>query len=246
LVLGLGLYLKILVRFCILFFLTSCSSDSPQAPAVPTTADEINKAQQAALSLADPTRIQIGEFVYFLKTQEVYTGQQEPSVNLMEEEGLTVVNRVDYPGYLELTLEKEVIDHLTAGSPHSLFKDVFYVATEPQPPSEDPVETAPANPNVKFYNLVQNDEKLRKPQKVIDKEPCVLEQDCFLNVKKISYDVVFLDPENPQTTKVEAWFSPEVPYFATVLKSCYTTVVSVDTARPLVRQCKSVFDYQFK
>ena len=243
-VLGLGLYLRNLFLFPILLLQLGCFSDSPSVPRVPTSAQEINKVQQDILANADPTKIQKGEFTYFIQTQEIYTGQQNPSVSLISEEGITILDRQEGPGYIEFTVQKEIIDHLQEGSPHSVFKDVFYVSSEPLPEEETPEEGTP-DPQIKFYNLVVRDEVFPKPAKVLEKEPCSKPEDCVLNVKKLSYDVVFVDPENPQTTKVEAWLSDEVPYFATILKSCYSTIVSVDTARPLVRQCKSVFDYQF-
>lgn len=217
---------------------------------VPTTSKEISKAQQQILAAANPLSIQKGEFVYFIKSQEIYTGQQNPSVSLMEEEALTVLDRVDGPGYLQITMQKEIIDHLTEGSPHSLFKEVFYIGTEPLDVNEEEAENEDnadsENSQIQFYNLKITDEVLEKPAKVKEKEPCVTQQDCLLAVKKVAYDIVFLDPENPQTTKVETWISTQVPYFSSILKSCFTTVISVDTARPLVRQCKSVFDYEFK
>lgn len=217
---------------------------------VPTTSKEISKAQQQILAAADPLTIQKGEFVYFIKSQEVYTGQQSPSVSLMEEEALTVLDRVDGPGYLQITMQKEVIDHLTEGSPQSLFKEIFYIGTEPQEENENDDtnedNTDSEDSQIKFYNLKVTDEVLAKPKKVQEKEPCANEKDCLLDVKKVAYDIVFQDPQNPQTTKVETWISTQVPYFASILQSCFTTVISVDTARPLVRQCKSVFDYEFK
>ena len=98
---------------------------------VPTTAENINKAQQDYLSLIDPSKIQKGEYAYFIKSQQVYSGQQEPSETLMEEESLSVLDRTDYTDYFEITLQKEVIDHLSEGSPHSIFKDVFYFEKSP-------------------------------------------------------------------------------------------------------------------
>lgn len=219
-------------------------SDSPSAPRVPTSAQEINKVQREILAKSDPANIQKGEFSYFIESQEIFTGQQNPSVSLISEEGITILDRFDGPGYVEITLQKEVIDHLQDGSPHFIFKDVFQFSTEPAPVDEDADPGTP-DPLIKFYNLVVRDEVFKKPAKVLEKQPCEQPQDCFLSIKKVSYDIVFEDPANPQTTKVEAWFSTEVPYFATILKSCYSTIVSIDTARPLVRQCKSVLDYRF-
>lgn len=248
-----GLHLKKLALSFFLLSLAGCSKDSPSVPRVPTTAEQINKAQQEALALIDPLKIKKGEFAYFIETQEIYTGQQDPSISLMEEESLTVLDRVEGPGYLEITVQKEVIDHLLEGSPHSIFKDVFYVSTSPDIPEvpeeesqeEPPVEEPKESP-ILFFNLKVADERISKPKKVIEKYPCATETECSINVKKISYDIVFTDPAAPQTTKVETWVSSEVPYFASILKNCYTTVVSVETARPLVRQCKSVLDYQFE
>jgi hypothetical protein len=220
-----------------------CSSDSPSAPRVPTSAQEINKAQNEILANANPLNIQKGEFTYFVQTQEIYTGQQNPSVSLIAEEGITILDRHEEPGYIEITVQKEIIDHLQEGSPHSVFKDVFYISTESTSDEENNEGTP--DPLIKYYNLVIRDEVFPKPAKVLEKEPCLEPKDCVLNVKKISYDVVFEDPVSPQTTKVEAWLSDQVPYFATILRSCYSTIVSIDTARPLVRQCKTVFDYQF-
>ncbi len=239
--LGLGL---------IFLFGASCS-DKTSPPMVPTTSLEIQKAQEDILVHISPLKIQKNEFVYFLKSQEVYTGQQDPSLSLMEEESITITDRVDYADYIEVTMEKEVIDHLSQGSPHSKFKDVYYFAKDAVEKSVPTAFISHADSpkaddtEIRYYNLKVSDEKWKKPQKVIDKNPCETANECLLNVKKISYDIVFLDPTNPQTTKVEIWLSLDVPYFATILQSCYTTVISVDSSRPLVRQCKTVFDYQF-
>jgi hypothetical protein len=244
-VLGLGLYLVRKLAWGLLLLLgVSCSDSSESPPMVPTTSLEIQKAQEEILAKISPLKIQKNEFVYFIKSQEVYTGQQDPSVSLMEEESITVTDRLDFPDYIEVTVQRDVIDHLVDGSPHSKFKDVYYFANDPAALARS-LSAKASEDDIRFYNLKVSSEKIKKPQKVIDKEPCTTPDECLLQVQKISYDIVFLDPQNPQTTKVEVWLSSEVPYFATILQSCYTTVVSVETSRPLVRQCKTVFDYQF-
>lgn len=242
-----GLHLiRTLAAVVFLLLCGGCDDKKAAAPMVPTTAENINKAQQDYLSLIEPSKIQKGEFVYFIKSQQVYTGQQEPSVTLMEEESIQVLDRIDFTDYFEVTVQKEVIDHLSDGSPHSIFKDIFYFAKDPS--TKDFHSLAKDDePQAQFYNLKAEDVFVSKPAKVLEKEPCQTSaNECLLKTRKISYDIVFPDPTNPQTTKVEAWLSVDVPYFATILQSCFTTVVSIDTARPLVRQCKSVFDYQFK
>lgn len=229
----------------LVFFCWGCSKNTSGPAKTPTTAAEINKAQQVFFEQIDPLLIQQGQFVYFLKTQEVYTGQLNPSTNLMEEESITVDEVSDLSSYLEVTIKKEVIDHLTEGSPHSLFKDVFYLAKGPAP-VDDGGDSSPANSQVQFYNLKTADILVNKPEQVLQKEPCTDPQGCQLRVKKISYEIALEDPQNPRATQVEIWLSADVPYFATILRSCYTTVVTIDSSRPLVRQCKSVFDYRWK
>lgn len=229
------------LRWSVILLLGVSCTDSPESPPlVPTTSLEIQKAQEDILAKISPLKIQKNEFVYFIKTQEVYTGQQDPSISLMEEESITITDRVDFPDYIEVTMEKEVIDHLTDGSPHSKFKDVFYFSNDV---SAKALAEKASSEEARYYNLQVSSGFLKKPQKVIDKDPCATQEECLLSVKKVSYDIVFSDPTNPQTTRVEIWLSLEVPYFATILKSCYTTVISIDSSRPLVRQCKTVFDY---
>lgn len=207
--------------------------------------EEINKAQGVALSEIDASQINEGEFVYFIKSQEVYTGQQEPSKTLLEEESITVIEKKTYSDFIEYTLIKEVIDHLSEGSPHSKFKDVIGFSKVPSTTPSDPDPSPPEIPEtIKFYNLKTSFDRIPRPQKVIDREPCKSSDGCLLNIKKISYDISFNEGKpDAQTTSVEIWISSEVPYFASILKNCFVTVIAVDTARPLVRQCKTVFDY---
>ncbi|MCB9073804.1 MAG: hypothetical protein H6623_09290 [Bdellovibrionaceae bacterium] len=255
--------MKTLLSFlCLGLLLAACDEKSKVRKAVPTNPEAINKAQDDALGTNDPLNIQAGEFVYKIKTQEVFAGSPTPSQNLINEESVTVVDRMDYGDYIELTLVKEIIDHQQDGSPHFKFKDVFYLAVPPDPaetaasvvtknllPQEDTSTTPdPNKPVINYYNLSVEKKQIRAPDKVLEHTPCN-ENDgsCLIPITILTYDVeITVPPQKTTITSIETWMSTAVPYTSSVLKSCFKTVVSIGDARPVVRQCTSVVDYQFK
>jgi hypothetical protein len=251
---GLHINMKHIFVFCILISVSACS-EKITATAVPTTAKDIQHAQNEAFGAFDPLTIQQGEFVYMIHTQEVFSSQ-EPVEALISEESLNIVERVDHVDYVEFTLVKEVIDHQQTDSPHFKFKDVLYVARPVEESNETPTlvkkedtpeeNTSPAS--VAFYNLLIKKETVRKLAKVIEHEPCnEADGSCNISVTKITYDVYFTNPpEQPQITSVEMWISQEVPYMAAVLKNCFKAVISIGEARPAIRQCTTVLDYRYK
>jgi len=238
--------------------LVSCDESKAPNYGIPTSEEDIINAQRNALNKIDPTNIKQGEFVYFIKTQELYSSQ-EPTENLMEEEGLTVTEKTEFFGFSEITVVSEIIDHMTDGSPHYKFKDVFEVGTSiVDEPTSEPQEklmkqldakTVAAldeSVDIKFYNLRVREEKISQPKKVLEHTPCPADTDCRINATIITYDlVVFEAGQPPQKNQFEVWISSEVPYFASILKSCVSAIVTIETVRPLVRQCKSVFDYKY-
>lgn len=235
----------------LIFLFLGCAKKEDAVTAVPTTAEEIDKAQAEAFGNMNPLNIKAGEFVYTIKTQQVFSSQ-EPQEALLEEESITITDRVDYVDYIEFTLVKELIDHTQPNSPHFKFKDVLYLATQPEDQGEDEETTPelqdPSGVVVEFFNLKVVADTIRKPAKVLEREPCVgNEAACFINIKKITYDVrVTLPNEQPITSSLEIWISNDVPYLAAVLKSCFKTVAIIDDSRPLVVQCTQVVDYKFQ
>ncbi|MCC6138167.1 MAG: hypothetical protein IT287_06015 [Bdellovibrionaceae bacterium] len=251
---------------CLLFVIfilsfAGCSPDKKEASAVPTTADAIDKAQSSAFGIKSPLSIQTGEFVYTLRTQQIFSSQ-EPAESLLEEQSITVVDRQDVGQYIEFTIVKEQIDHMLPESPHYKFKDVLYlekaavtplsvakaISLTEEEPVAPPVLEDPNPVIVEFFNLKVLEEAVRKPKAVLDREPCNdVDIPCTINMFKITYDIrVTVPPQLPQTTSIETWISQEVPYLAAVYKSCFKTVLIIDDARPVVRQCTSVVDYKFQ
>lgn len=236
----------------ILSVFLGCAEKGDVPQAIPTTSEEIEKAQSEAFGSISPQNIKAGEFVYTLKTQQVFSSQ-EPQESLLEEESITITDRIDYVDYIEFTLVKELIDHTQPDSPHFKFKDVLYLAKTPQDLAKEDEPTSPeiedpSGISIEYFNLKVVADKVRKPAKVLEREPCTEgDGSCFINVKKITYDVrITVPPEKPFTSGVEVWISQDVPYLAAVLKSCMTTVAIIDDARPLVIQCTQVADYKFQ
>lgn len=244
--------MKKLFTGIVILAVLGCSKDEDTRQPVPTTAADIQKAQSEAFGNADPLNIKAGEFVYTIQTQQVFSSQ-EPTESLMQEESLTITDRQEFNEYIEFTLVKELIDHTEAGSPHYKFKDVLYLAKYPQPEEEEDSNGAPEmeDPNpvsIEYFNLSVTLENMRKPKKVLEREPCN-ENDgsCYIKVHKINYDIRYTaPPEKPQTSHVETWISQDVPYLAAVLQSCFRTIAFVEDARPMVRQCTTVLDYKFE
>jgi len=241
--------MKRLFTLLICLSVFACAKEEDAVTAVPTTPEDIQKAQDEAFGAANPLNIKAGEFVYTIETQQVFSSQ-EPTESLLQEESLTITDRQDFPDYVEFTLVKEVIDHTQPDSTHFKFKDVIYLEKnqDAKDEAEAPELEDPNGISVEYFNLRTTIEPMRKPKKVLERDPCNEDDgSCNILVHKISYDVrVTVPPEKPQISQVETWISPQVPYLAAVLQNCFRTVAVIDDARPLVRQCNTVIDYKFE
>lgn len=225
-----------------------CSKDDDVVTPLPTTVEEIQDAQDEAFGNADPASIKAGEFVYTIETQQVFSSQV-PVESLLQEESITVTERIDFPNYIEFTIVKEVIDHMQSGSPHFKFKDVLYLGKSMEKDEVAAPELADTPPiSIEYYNLKKTVEIMRKPRKVLERDPCnESDGSCNILVHKISYDArITVPPAQAQITNVEIWISQQVPYLAAVLQNCFRTVAVIEDARPLIRQCTTVIDYKFE
>lgn len=246
----------------------SCSPDKESPQAVPAKIEDIQKAQGEAFGSIRPQDIQAGEFVYTITSQQIFSSQ-EPAEALLQEDSMTMIEKLDMGDYYEFTAIRERIDHTQPDSPKYKFKDVLYVGKEesasveeppmeeppveeiPPPAQETPADTADtAEPTIKveYFNLKTSSELVRKPQKVLERDPCnEADGSCLITIQKITYDIrVTVPDEVPRITSVELWISQEVPYLAAVLKNCFKTVITIESARPLIQQCTTVMDYKFQ
>lgn len=264
--------------------LVACSKDEDQDFGPEVDKNQISEIQKKALSKSDPSKLRKGEFVYLIRTQDIFSGST-PIKSLLSEEGITVTDREEFPEYSILTIVRETIEHSGKETISAKFKDVYYLAneaaqtlpapqqtttsdgsvtpTEPAAPETTPVaqtpvqqkEDAPADeaapeddgcPGCTYHNLTVREERVRRPGKVEEREPCPPGKDCTIAATHIFYDVVIREEgQSPRKNQVELLISTDTPYFGNILKNCITTAVTFEDARPLVRQCTAVLDYQF-
>jgi hypothetical protein len=250
-----------LTTICLTLALLSCKKGSDNSFGPEVAGEDIQNSLDKALAKATPYSLSVGEFVYTIRTQEVYSGDT-PNRLLLEEEGITVSDREIDGDTLIIGVVRELIDHSDPTTPHNKFKDVYYLKNEPSPsPDEaafkalalfddtpndgggDSVTEAPIT--YTYHNFKTSEELVPRPSKVADREPCPAGQDCSLHATRIFYDGVVTQAGQPtRKMQFELLISTDTPYFGNFLKNCVTTLASVEDARPLVRQCNSVYDYQ--
>jgi len=82
---------------------------------------------------------------------------------------------------------------------------------------------------------------------LVKSEPdCKGIEGCRMTADMITYDVVFqMSDSSIQKHTVEWYVSPDAPYFAGIMKQCATTLLSVESARVLLKQCEEVVDFDF-
>jgi hypothetical protein len=256
---GLALVLAILF--------VGCNDDKPkQSTDEVANAEDIYNAQTEAFNKTDPLLIKQGQYVYTIVTQELYSSQ-EPIENMTSERSVNVIQREEFGDHFDITTIDEAIDYTFADKPHFKIKNVYSI--------EYPVTSVAAfasqtteklllkkldgkvlpfddagddeGPSYSYYNFKISHEKVDPPKKVMETSPCAEGADCRINVTKMAYDVVITEPGvEAQRRHFDLWVSPDVPYFASVLKSCMTTMVQIDTSFPLLRLCDTVYDYRFE
>jgi hypothetical protein len=243
--------------------LLSCKKGSESSFGPEVAGEDIQNSLDKALAKATPYSLSVGEFVYTIRTQEVYSGDT-PNRLLLEEEGITVSDREIDGDVIVIGVVRELVDHSDPTTPHNKFKDVYYLKKESVPSPDEAAFKALAlfddtdTPNdgggdsvieapitYTYHNFTSREELVPRPSKVADREPGPEGQDCSLHATRIFYDGVVTQEGQPtRKMQFELLISTDTPYFGNFLKNCVTTLASVEDARPLVRQCNSVYDYQ--
>lgn len=238
--------------------LLGCKKSSETSFGAEADINEINTIQNAILSKSDPRDIQVGDFTYILSTQEIFSGSN-PTRMILEEEGITITDRQEDNVGIYFTYVQELVKHLSGGKTTTdKFERTAAVAKdstkinkdesegEVEDPSTDPNTGFPPGTSVTYHNLVTRQVRVPRPALVEQRDPCPAGQDCSINAVQIFFDVVLhIEGEPSRKNQVERLISSEVPYFGSILKNCLTTVAEIEDARPLVRQCQTVYDYEF-
>lgn len=217
--------------------------------------NEINNIQNAILAKSDPRDMAVGDFTYILSTQEVFSGSS-PSRMILEEEAITITDRQEDAVGIYYTYVQEIVKHLSSGKTTDKFERTAAVAKNSTDVNKDDVteeeETTdgdtgfPPGTSVTYHNLVTREVRVPRPALVEQRHPCPAGQDCSIKALHIFFDVVLhVEGEPSRKNQVERLISSEVPYFGSILKNCLTSVAEIEDARPLVRQCQTLYDYEF-
>jgi hypothetical protein len=249
----------------VLFILVACESNRVSEDLGPqVTSEEIIRAQRKSLSGLDPYDIRQNQRVHRIETQEVISTQGSMK-NLSREWVTTVVELNNTDDYRELVIIEEVFDREWDKDFIYKFKDVFYLPqlSSQQLLSQQKQSDFTLNQLVErlktlsdseglevtgmaFHNLQVREVSLSPPQLVKSSPNCKGLTECQLRADMITYDIVFqLSDESIQKHTVEWYISAQVPFFAGIMKQCATSLVPIDNARVLVKQCDEVVDFDF-
>ncbi len=242
---------------------------SPLGP--PTTVEEIEFVQSKSISKLDPYSVEPQQRVHGIETIEVISSQN-PIKNLSQEWVVEVTEVENFENRRLLTTLKSVSDKTLTDQFVYEVKNVYaipqlqgfqilqplkinseellsFLKEQNQKNSElnsfnqaeDSIE------GIAFHNLKSQEVTLKAPPRVQKSKDCQGLSQCQMSADKITYDVVFLfNSGKTQTHNVEWFISHQVPFFAGILKQCATTIIPVDSARVLVKQCSEVVDFKHR
>lgn len=96
-----------------------------------------------------------------------------------------------------------------------------------------------------FFDPKMYTKKEKLPKKMVDEGRCYNFENCELDVTYLEYDIwgKGSDGENKRIHYVTS-FSGELPYLASNIKTCYTTVVEVNNNEHPAEVCQTLVDFQ--
>jgi hypothetical protein len=255
-------WLKLLL-YVPLFCTLNCEKKVSHTEATLVSKGAIEALQRYYISSLDPYSVKEGQMVHVIETQEVITSQS-PIKNLSKEWLIEVSQLENSPEQRLLTVLKKVTDKTYDELFVYEFKNVYSlpqvtsqdfidelgVKSDIPSPIYDKVKQYATDENTKidgiaYQNLKTREVSLIPPKKVAEHETCQDIPNCHIKANLITYDIIFLFSNGKQQSlNVEWYISTEVPFFAGLLKQCTTTLVPVDKARVLVKQCSEVVDFK--
>ena len=245
--------------------LIACEGKVPSNELGPASAPEaIERAQINSFSKLNPLKTEKDQSVYVVETQEITTSDG-PIYGLLKEWTIVVTDKEDYTSHIKLTSLRRVLNHDIEGKPIFDFKNVLVIkksdfdiqqAFKPQTLAEKLSQKEYKGLNAKnaeatleqvsFHNLSVQSVVLNPPERVVNSPDCRGLSPCEIKADRISYDIVFhFSDDSTRSHQIEWLISSEVPFFASILKQCATTLVPVKDVRVLVKQCQEVVDFSF-
>lgn len=231
----------------------------------PVAMEDILKAQQQSLSRLDPYTVKVGERVHKIETQEVFSTQG--SMKHLSKEWVTEVSEVNFFDFFrEIVILEQISDRDWDSDFIYEVRDVY---TLPEPQRVAPltakqhqvyqvnkvIEQLRAQEletrqlfveDMSFHNLKSLKVVLRPPELVKNHGQCKGLNPCELPADLITYIVAFqMSDGSQQRHTVEMYVSDKAPFFAGIMKQCATTLVPIEDARVLVKQCDEVVDFDF-
>jgi hypothetical protein len=233
--------------------------------------DQIDEALQKASGDEDPFSIYEGEFVYTEVTQALKNLQ----TNLLEQNALTVTQRIETDSEIKLTIVREIKDYRSKPERHWMDEKEFIVRkalktlnkifelspldsnSEMISPDNSSITLSPRSlislkfneeesTRITYHNLKVIETTEPPPEAVRQQENCGDIPNCSIHVSQISYDlVVWKSDTQNDKYSVLKKISYDVPFLAKVLDHCQQTSVPIQDQRVVVTMCSRVKNFKF-
>lgn len=254
-------------------WLIACSEQSSKnqnmGPAY--NVDQIDEALQKASGNEDPYSIYEGEFVYTEVTQALKNLQ----TSLLEQNAITVTQRIETESEIKLTLVREIKDYRSKPEKHWMDEKEFIVRkalktlnkifdySNPDlnaplsTPDNSSISLSPRSlislkfneedsTRVTYHNLKVIESSEAPPEAVRQQENCGEIPNCTIHVSQVSYDlVVWKSDTQNDKYSVVKKISYDVPFLAKVLDHCQQTSVPIQDQRVVVTMCSRVKNFKF-
>lgn len=147
------------------------------------------------------------------------TGNEDPPIDIQKEWACKFVKPPYYLWYGDCQLPPEQNFWIFAG------------VSEPETPV--------------FFSLAKYSKKEKLPQQLIDEGRCYNFENCEINVNYLEYDMIGKnsDGEDARVHYVTS-FSGDLPYLASNLKTCYSTLVEIQGQKHPAQICQELVNFK--
>ena len=177
-----------------------------------------------------------------------------------------MIDKTDTSDGTEYTLAEEEVDYNSDGtSNRSVFENTVLVpnstgsSTQSKPSlavlgMEEALHAAStgpqlcdaiSDPSITYHNLKVTSGVVDAPDAVQGADFCSGKDPCQIDTTDISFDQVIWSGDQGQKVNCQYTFSDQVPFLASQLKQCITSVVLEQNQHVLVDQCAEVVDFQY-
>lgn len=258
--------IKVLFFVCaVALSIASCDSP-PLENDPPGTAESLSNMQNSFVKATNgitPNGMKKNEWALFRISAKLYTGEfqgmgYKASQVLETKDGSVTIENNNYDTK-DLTIVNTDYSEPKAGEepPISLqkqwdckfIKPPYYLwYSECQLPPEQNFWifssiTEPTTPI--FFGLTKYTKKEKLPQILIDEGRCYGLENCEINVNYLEYDMIGED-SNGETKRVHyvTSFSGELPYLASNLKTCYSTLIEIQGNKHPAQICQELVNFK--